>query len=168
MKKLKGALQGILEQHSPEQLFLDKSYVGIQLEILQIMVEKPWRKYSEAYQDSISKVAVKWIEETHNRIQQTLHPHPSVSIVEFLGSKSFLKEMEFLHTLFSDSIFQKSNTGDINWRNILDGIIDLTTLQVLESHLKAFEIDDRESLLEWCRKKQSYTLELMDEGQHHF
>lgn len=168
MKKLKVAQQDILQRCSPEQLFLDKAYVGVQLDILQMMVEKPWRKQGSAYQSSLPKVATQWIERLHARIQQTLQSHQTVSIVEFLDSKSFLKEMEFLHILLNDSIFQSANLSDVNWRNILDGIIDLTTLQVLEVHLKLFEMEDRESLLEWCRKKQSYTLELMDEGQHHF
>lgn len=163
MKNLKELLNGLCAQHSPEQLFLKKDYVGIQLDILQLMVEKPWRKHNSEYKKSIVKVAPKWIEQSISKIKLALNSKQSLSIPDYLRSESLFKEVGILDTFLGDNVFQMANLNNINWRNILDGIIDLKTLQVLESYLEVSKLDERDSLLKWCRKKQSYTLALMDE-----
>ncbi len=166
MKQLRNSLRELLDNGHPQARFFEQQYTAVQLDILSLMVMKPWRKHNQKYLDHFQNGAVEWVTESINKIQDVVKNTAHHSAEQALESYSVLKEMDYLALFLHEEILYTSYSCEVNWRNMLDGVIDLLTLQVFEEHLETMTLDDKAALLKWCQRKQRDTLALMGEVQY--
>jgi len=163
-RQIRATLNTTLETHEPEALLFEKDYVAIQLEVLSLLVNKPWCHNAFDTAERMNDVAPSWVAQTREYLETFLSSERFASVSAIMEAKTALKEMEFLSVFLAQSLMT-ADESSVNWRNVLDGIIDLETLLVLENLLGKSDLDDCESLLNWCKKKQLSTLALMNESQ---
>ena len=167
-RQIRATLNTILKERDPSAMFFEKDYVAIQLAVLSLLINKPWQTTSHqttsATNQPIAAVAVGWIKQAREQLDNVFHKERFASVTAIMEVKTELKELEFL-SIFLDDATMTVGEMRVNWRNVLDGIIDLETLVVLENALETSDLPDPVDLLSWCKKKQLSTLELMNESQ---
>lgn len=170
-RQIRATLNTTLEARDPGTMLFEKDYVAIQLAMLSLLVDKPWQtaSYDTTFDvnQPIKTVATNWVTQARKQLDKVLHKARFASVATVMEVKTELKEMEFLSIFLDDSIMSAGKMR-VNWRNVLDGIMDLETLLVLENLLEKSDLGDRGNLLSWCKKKQLSTLELMNQSQRVF
>ncbi|UAA38113.1 CYTH domain-containing protein [Paraneptunicella aestuarii] len=167
-RELKASVGNLLEKHRPENLIQDKSYVSVQLDILSLLVERPWRVKSKGYLERIETCAVEWVKNVAHEIKQVLNDAGQISKTQYLAQTDLLRRMWYMDLFLSDELMSVVATDELNWKNILDGIRELHTLRVLENHLSKSQLEEKDVLMQWCHTKQQHMLELMDEEKYNF
>ncbi|MCY7294276.1 CYTH domain-containing protein [Alteromonas sp. a30] len=165
-KQLRVQLRDLLEQEKPEECFFNKEYTSLQLDVLELLLLKPWRKHGQAYLNDITDCASQWVVNTVKQIQTLIGSQKYATAQQAMTSYTLLKDMDYLALFLDESLLQRTHSCDVNWRNMLDGVVDLLTLQVFEESLSTMNLEDKASLTKWCTRKQRDTLELMGEVQH--
>lgn len=166
MKQLRVNLKSLLDKENPEARFFEHAYTSTQLDMLELLMKKPWRNNNQKYLDDINSCASDWIDDSIKRVQSVVGNNSHHSIEQALESYSVLKDMDYLALFLDEEILHVSYSCEVNWRNMLDGVIDLLTLQVFEKLLASMTLEDKSALAKWCQRKQRDTLALMGEVQY--
>lgn len=162
MKQLQDRQRELLENHQPIQLLHNKSYILLQLEILELLTKRPWANDPQLASDAINKFAKKAIKEELKHTIKNFEFNSSDALSGYLAGLNSLEKMGQLHTLLGSVIGNRTVDSLETWIDLLDGAQELKTLNLLEAHLRKILLDGKDSLIQWCVAKQQSLVNVME------
>ena len=163
---LRGYSQGLINEHLPESLILSKRNVGLQLAFSRLLLEKPWRAESSTYQTRIIEHAKGWLSQGWHNVMQGMPRHKDLSAHEYLSLQAMLRQTMYSGFLLGNLFAGSRDQFRAPWIDVLSGIEELKTLEMLKHHLNLLDIEDRDELLQWCEGKINSLLSVMEQSRN--
>lgn len=162
---LRGLQDGTLNLSKPQLLITHKDNTRLQLKLAKLLFDKPWRQESPNYADAIHITSNKILIETWANVFPMFGSEAQTSS-EFCMAEKKLRSA--LHTdLFFGNLYSSLRREPFRapWLDILDGIVELQTLDTLCSKLRDSDVDDKSDLLSWSEIKRASLLESMEKSK---
>lgn len=162
---LRGLQDGTLNLSKPQSLITHKDNTKLQLKLARLLFDKPWRQESSNYADAIHITSKKILTETWAHVFPLFSTTPQTSS-EFCSAEKKLRSA--LHTdLFFGNLYSSLYREPFRapWLDILDGIVELQTLDTLCSKLRDSDVDDKSDLLSWSEVKRASLLVSMEKSK---
>ena len=152
----------LLDCHQPGKLLKHKSYILLQLDILELLTLQPWHS-DDLAREPVSKFAKQVIKEELRHVvasfnQQEQGGHGK----RYLENMSGLMRVVQLHTLFGNAVGNKTMQNMETWLDVNDGAEELRVLSLLEENLRGVLAESQDNLIEWCVEKQHGLLQVME------
>lgn len=162
---LRGLQDGTLNLSKPQLLITHKDNTKLQLKLARLLLEKPWRQESSNYADAIHITSNRILADTWSVV------FPLISKTTQSSNEYCLAEKKLRSALHTDLYFGnlyssiKREPFRAPWLDILDGIVELQTIDTLRSKLRDSDVDDKSDLLSWSEIKRTSLLVAMEKSK---
>lgn len=151
----------LLDAHKPAKLLKHKSYILLQLDILELLTTRPWSGAGQAEQsiNSLAKIVIK--DELQNVVASFRSQPQNGEGKCYLDNMSGLMRVLQVHTLLGNAVGSKNLQRMETWLDVKDGAEELRVLSMLEANLRTVLTESKDNLIEWCVNKQHGLLQVM-------
>ncbi len=162
---LGGRTEGIMQKYKPKDIIVSKDNVLLQLQVAQLLWDKPWRKETENYASALAGHAKGWLSQGWHNVLQSMPKGKKMRVEDYVSQQAMLRFTLFKGTLLGNLFTDNREDFRAPWFDILDGIDELATLKQLIKHLEESDIDDKEELISWCNDKLANLLSVMERSR---
>ncbi|MBE1300100.1 MAG: CYTH domain-containing protein [Alteromonadaceae bacterium] len=159
---LRAKLDAILVANKPQDLLKHKSYVLMQLELLEFLVCTERLSLVDVEEDAIGKFAKRIYKKELASVQALFFSEPIESIDAFLKRKQKLLTCVQVHHFLDDVVGQKGRDNMEIWLDLWDGIEELYILWMLEQKLIDSDEEAVREVLSWSVEKQRALLKVIN------
>lgn len=161
MSYLQGRKEGILNAQDPESLIFSTLSTQIQLNTAALLLARPWRTTSTAFDAPVSEHANGWLSQGWQTVLQAF-PGKALSVSQYLSAEAVLRQIlrngYMLASLFSED----REAFRAPWIDLALGLEELNALVLLESVLAETDFDDKHELQQWTKDKITALLRVME------
>lgn len=162
MKQLQQRQFELLENYQPVELLHAKSYILLQLQILELLTLRPWTHDLEKSTDLTNKFAKKAIKEELKTAVRNFDFHGGEALTGYLSGYSALGRVGQMHVLLNNVVGTRTVSSLETWIDLLDGAEELRVLNLLEAYLRKIMVDSKDGLIQWCVSKQESLVKVME------
>ena len=162
MRHLQERQSALLEQHQPLKQLGCKSYIMLQLDILELLTIKACHSHSDDGNDNTNRFAKRTIKEELRQASASFRFAAKEAQWGYLSGYSRLQQIGYIHRLFKTAVGQRTNQHIGTWIDLLEGAEELKTLHFLEAQLRKILVDSKDGLIQWCVSKQESLVSVME------
>lgn len=159
---LREKLDATLVEHKPQDLLKRKSYVLMQLELLEFLVCTEKLSPVNVEENAVGKFAKRIYKKELKSVQRLFFDDAIDSIDAFLQRKQRLQSCVQVHHFLQDVAGQKGRDNMEIWLDLWDGIEELFILWTLEQQLTDSDQEAAKEVLNWSVEKQRALLKVIN------
>lgn len=162
---LRGLQDGTLNLSKPKWLITHKDNTNLQLRLARLLLEKPWRQESGVFADAIHDSSNKILNDIWSDVIPLFEAQPQTSS-EYCDAEKKLRAVLYTD-LFFGNLYPGAKREPFRapWLDILDGIVELQTLDTFRAKLLDSDVDDKSELLKWGETKKASMLAAMEKSK---
>ncbi|AWB65736.1 inorganic triphosphatase [Saccharobesus litoralis] len=164
----------IVEQHNPIALFYSERYSRLIINLVKWLYEKAWRCYADIDEAQLNayllSVADQFQQESWSELKQAMPRKQEFSADNYIDAKDSLNH-GLLTGICVGGLYPDDEWRSFRgpWLDIMQGINDLYTFEILQSHLMShnneMDLDGRAELLDWSANKKSSLISVMEQSR---
>ena len=146
-------------------MITQKDNTLLQLRLSKLLISKPWRDDQGDHETSIREFAGQQLAKSWAQVF-TAFKQPNMTAESYLEHSNKLR-----HALMVTCLLGKAYSGlrrepfNAPWEDILEGIEELHTVNVLKIKLQDSDVQDKAELLKWCEVKKNTLLTVIEQSK---
>lgn len=157
----------LLAKHKPEEMLLSSEINLLQLQLTQMLIDKPWRRKSDTWQSAVIDHARGWLAQGWHNITQTMPRKKKLTAENYISGETLMKQTLY-NGLCLAGLYPEDERSRFRapWLDMLSGIDELHTLALLKSELISASLESEEVNQQWCDEKMDNLLRVMEQSRN--
>lgn len=162
---LRGRSEGLVLEHELPDAFFNAEHVGLQLNLMKTLLDKPWQQASENYAVRLKEHARGWLSQGWQSILQAMPKGKVLSAQEYLSHQSTLRQTMYNGLMLGSLFDEGRDQFRAPWLDILEGMEELAVLSFLQKELRRSDLEDSDDLMRWSNDKIVRLLSVMEQSR---
>ena len=161
MSYLQGRVKGELTAHDPQSLLTSREATDIKLNMIELLMNKPWRTNTVDSHLPVVEHARGWLSQGWQTLHQTMQSTRPLPPTNYTAVETLMRQTLFNGFILSD-LFPQSGPVRAPWLDLLVGIEEIRALQLLKQSIHEAELDYEDGLDMWIDEKLFHLLHVME------